>query len=123
MSEHKEIWLSPQCCDYTLDAPDGRTWCQDPVNDCEECGAQPVRYVLASDTPIQSAIDAAVPEGLALIGCSVRLRDDRPYWVAAVGIMPIEHQCSDLSRYGLGEAFDTIDAAIADAVAKIKPTS
>jgi hypothetical protein len=49
VENHKTIWLQP-ACDDTID---GREWCQDNVwpNGCEECGAMPVKYVLAPDQP------------------------------------------------------------------------
>lgn len=47
MSDPKEIYLGPACEDQS---PDGRTWAEDnPYEDCNECGAKAVRYVLASD--------------------------------------------------------------------------
>lgn len=50
MEPHKIIWLQPSCEDC---AGKDRMWCQDNVWDdrCEECGAQPVKYVLAPDQP------------------------------------------------------------------------
>lgn len=47
--EHPIIWLQPKCADCDED----RTWCQDNVwgRGCEECGAMPVKYVLAPDQP------------------------------------------------------------------------
>jgi hypothetical protein len=43
------IWLQPPCesCD------EDRLWCQDNVwpEGCDECGAMPVKYVLAADQP------------------------------------------------------------------------
>lgn len=55
---HEVIWLEPWCdgCNY---GSDGRTWCKDNVYDpCEECGREPVKYVLAvpagqSDAPAE----------------------------------------------------------------------
>jgi hypothetical protein len=48
--EHETIWLQPWCGECELRAWDietGRQWCQDnPWEDCE-CGAKPVKYVLA----------------------------------------------------------------------------
>jgi hypothetical protein len=45
------IWLQPWCDDCAKNSygPDGgRTWCQDNVyGTCEECGREPVKYVLA----------------------------------------------------------------------------
>ena len=48
--EHQTIWLAPWCaeCERKECGDVGRTWCQDGVYDpCEDCGAQPVKYVLA----------------------------------------------------------------------------
>jgi hypothetical protein len=42
MTDHKTIYLSPDCGDCE------RTWCSDP-QDCDECGAKAVKYMLASD--------------------------------------------------------------------------
>ncbi len=68
MTEHKVIWLSPQCpregpdqCDH----PDeifanvgGRMWCEDCLwSKCPACGAKPARYTLSKP---QDAIIAAV---------------------------------------------------------------
>ena len=48
--DHKEIWLQPWC-DACATMGVDRQWCQDDVwTACEECGAKPVRYVLAPDT-------------------------------------------------------------------------
>lgn len=46
--EHPEIWLQPWCANCENTALDeGRMWAQDcPWDDCE-CGAKPVRYVIA----------------------------------------------------------------------------
>ena len=50
---HSIIWLAPWCdgCnkyDYSIDG--GRTWCKDNVYEpCEECGREPVKYVVAPD--------------------------------------------------------------------------
>lgn len=46
MSEHKYIWLQPECC---ADPDEGRHWCQDP--DPVECddGKPWVKYILASE--------------------------------------------------------------------------
>lgn len=48
MSDHPIIWLQPGCegCENQ-----DRMWCQDNVwpEGCEECGAMPVKYVLAPD--------------------------------------------------------------------------
>jgi hypothetical protein len=62
MSEHKEIWLSPQCpqnseaeCGHPeeifADAVGGRMWCEDEVwGACPKCGAHPARYVIAKES-------------------------------------------------------------------------
>jgi hypothetical protein len=45
------IWLQPWCDKCERSAED-RTWCRDDVYlQCDECGAMPVKYVLASDQP------------------------------------------------------------------------
>jgi hypothetical protein len=45
------IWLQPWCDKCERSAED-RTWCRDEVYlQCDECGAMPVKYVLASDQP------------------------------------------------------------------------
>ena len=51
MSEHVIIWLEPWCDDCARrDRSDtGRTWCCDPVYEPCECGAQPVKYILAAE--------------------------------------------------------------------------
>jgi len=43
--QHKVIWLQPTCKECVNH---DRAWCQDNVweNGCEECGAQPVKYVI-----------------------------------------------------------------------------
>lgn len=40
----ERIWLSP-VCDECRHLDIERTWCQDPVNECEECGRQPIEFV------------------------------------------------------------------------------
>jgi hypothetical protein len=56
MDQHKTIWLQPWCqaCDQTED----RLWCQDDIwsEGCEECGAMPVKYVLAPDQPTKPPV-------------------------------------------------------------------
>ncbi|MDX1117067.1 hypothetical protein GOL29_03325 [Sinorhizobium medicae] len=43
MTDHREIWLNCKCSEGH-----GREWCQDPVfARCEECGAEPVKYIRA----------------------------------------------------------------------------
>jgi hypothetical protein len=52
--EPKVIWLEPWCDECaTNDCSDyGRQWCEVNVwEPCEECGAESVKYVLASPTP------------------------------------------------------------------------
>jgi hypothetical protein len=46
VSEHKYIWLQPECC---ADPDEGRHWCQDP--DPAECddGKPWTKYILASE--------------------------------------------------------------------------
>jgi translation initiation factor 2 beta subunit (eIF-2beta)/eIF-5 len=51
-NNHPIIWLAPQC--QTCESAD-RLWCKDNVwgHGCEECGAMPVKYVLADNQPIK----------------------------------------------------------------------
>ncbi len=54
MTEHQTIWLQPWCeqCERAAHSVEsGRTWCQDPVYDQCDCGAMPVKYVIAPDQP------------------------------------------------------------------------
>lgn len=44
MSDPSEIWLEPE--DHEMDPDMGRSWCVHPL-DCDECGAESVRYVRA----------------------------------------------------------------------------
>lgn len=48
---HNVIWLQPWC--QACAATEDRMWCQDNVWDsgCDECGAMPVKYILAPDQP------------------------------------------------------------------------
>jgi len=48
--EHPVIWLQPWCddCEKSHYRGEGRMWCEDSVFEtCEECGREPVKYVLA----------------------------------------------------------------------------
>jgi hypothetical protein len=51
MIQLETIWLQPWCGECQLkswDSDSGRQWCEDDVwEPCEECGAKPVKYVLA----------------------------------------------------------------------------
>lgn len=50
-AQHQVIWLEPTC-DGCEKYNSERLWCQDDVlDDCSECGARPVKYVLAPDQP------------------------------------------------------------------------
>lgn len=50
MSEHKYIWLQPDCC---ADPDEGRHWCQDPDPvECED-GKAWIKYILASEAEAQ----------------------------------------------------------------------
>jgi hypothetical protein len=56
MSEHQTIWLQPWCdecakASWNETMSGGRTWCQDAVYDSCDCGAMPVKYILAADQP------------------------------------------------------------------------
>lgn len=58
MTDPKQIWLSPRCHDE-------RNWCDDdPWEKCEECDAESVRYVLASDSDARIAELEAQNESL-----------------------------------------------------------
>lgn len=48
MMEHKEIWLQPWC-DECASWADGRQWCEDELDECEDCGKPPVKYVIAEE--------------------------------------------------------------------------
>lgn len=51
---HPVIWLQPWCdhCDSHCNGHMGRMWCQDNVFEtCEECGREPVKYVLEQVKP------------------------------------------------------------------------
>lgn len=57
--EHQVIWLQPWCAVCEGSAAD-RQWCQDNVwDDCDECGAKPVRYII--DPRKRSATAASQP--------------------------------------------------------------
>lgn len=48
MTDHKEIWLEPDCAGGCTP----REWCEDKVwGPCPECGAEPVKYVKAETVP------------------------------------------------------------------------
>jgi hypothetical protein len=54
MSDHQIIWLQPWCeeCEkHVHSIESGRTWCKDNPYDPCECGAMPVKYVIAPDQP------------------------------------------------------------------------
>jgi hypothetical protein len=66
---HERIWLAPPCaCER-----DDRTWCQDPVNICEECEAAPVEYVRA-DIP-RAEIERLTRERDALRAAVLHVRE------------------------------------------------
>lgn len=55
---HARIWLTPPCCgNYEHGEV---TWCQDAVNECCNCGAQPTEYVPAARLSTLTAALAAV---------------------------------------------------------------
>ena len=55
---HARIWLTPPCCgNYEHGEV---TWCQDAVNECGNCGAQPTEYVPAARLSTLTAALAAV---------------------------------------------------------------
>jgi hypothetical protein len=57
MDEHKEIWLEPQCDECRGHE---RSWCYDNVwGECDECGAKPVKYVIAATIDTQADTGAA----------------------------------------------------------------
>lgn len=53
MPDHAVIWLSPTCARCQRDGFGERTWCQDAVNGCDECGQPPVKFIRSegSDRP------------------------------------------------------------------------
>lgn len=56
MSDHKRIWLQPECC---ADPANGQVWCQDPdPEDCED-GAPWTEYVRAD---LLAAAEARIAE-------------------------------------------------------------
>lgn len=61
MKLHLTIWLAPGC---EGQCAQDREWCSDNVFEpCEECGAMPVKYILAPDQPALAA--PPPPEGEA----------------------------------------------------------
>lgn len=60
--DHKHIWLSPRC-------QDERTWCQDSVGGCDECGEPEVKYIradLCNALPSEGLV-ASEPVGFKLV--------------------------------------------------------
>lgn len=64
MADYKTIWLQPWCdgCEtHAWGASGGRQWCQDDVwEDCSECGAKSVKYIIAPNQ--DSPQDTTSPE-------------------------------------------------------------
>jgi hypothetical protein len=59
-TEHKTIWLQPTCPACELYPPDieGRQWCQENMwSEGCDCGAMPVKYVLAPDQPTRDDVE------------------------------------------------------------------
>lgn len=47
--EHETIWLQPSCGECAKDierTSEGRLWCQDPQEPCEQCGKEWVKFAL-----------------------------------------------------------------------------
>jgi len=40
--DHKHIWLQPLCQEYQSE---GRLWCKDRLDACDDCGAEPVKFI------------------------------------------------------------------------------
>ena len=45
----KAIWLSGWCSECDRGGRENWTWCEDNMGPCDECGARPRKYVLASE--------------------------------------------------------------------------
>lgn len=47
--EHEAIYLSPACikCPHHINY-DGRQWCEDPQDPCEDCGAEWIKFERAA---------------------------------------------------------------------------
>ncbi len=58
----ERIWLEPQCNE---DAYEGRSWCQNKLDDCEECQSPAVEYVRADLAKAADACALAQAEGVA----------------------------------------------------------
>lgn len=62
-TEHQTIWLEPMCekrgCGEYRDPTyvEGRCWCAEPQDPCEECGKPWVKFTLAEDQPIPERAD------------------------------------------------------------------
>lgn len=47
--DHEVVWLQPRCCaDWQ---GEGRLWCEDPQDPCENCGAEWIKFVRAAVPP------------------------------------------------------------------------
>jgi len=58
--EYDAIYLQPacgKCIRNLLRYSEGRLWCQDPQDPCEDCGKEWVKYAVA-----KQPIEAAAPE-------------------------------------------------------------
>jgi formate dehydrogenase maturation protein FdhE len=56
MSDHQTIWLQPWCEDCDNNSYDDRQWSEnDNWGQCPDCGAMPVKYVIAPDQPQKPA--------------------------------------------------------------------
>lgn len=83
-TEHAEIWLSPICdrCN-----PDGRTWCQDDMGPCDDCGAPSVRFVRAdaAEARVAGAVEAERERWMRVFeyACTIPADNRRGVWVQA----------------------------------------
>lgn len=79
---NKHIWLSPRCGDE-------RTWCQDDIGPCDECGEPTVEYVRADlyDAAIQ-ALEALTKERDELRGALKPFLGDATMELLLWGGMP-----------------------------------
>ena len=44
MTDHESIWLQPKCC---ASPGEDRLWCEDPLVECDVCGAPAIRFIRA----------------------------------------------------------------------------
>jgi hypothetical protein len=98
MSDPETIWLAPccpECVRHVYSDTNGRTWCEDVYDPCEECGREPVKYVrtdLDRDT-VLSDWDSAMSAELRvkveqLQFTTAELNLLRQWYNALVDVMP-----------------------------------